>query len=163
MDIIEKDNGHLSWHSEQETKKLLGMMTQANRIKISHVEKSGRLTVGTIYKRTRIEAGQRMQRAEVRFDGVAGCLRTPGGGSSRQTIIMVEGSKIMTRLLTVREAARLMGVSDSYRIPANYNDGYHVFGDGLAVPSVEFIRENLIDPIARDIVVRERSPQIAAE
>ena len=38
---------------------------------------------GTAYRRTRQEHGHRIQRAEVRFDGIAGCLRTPGGGSSR--------------------------------------------------------------------------------
>jgi DNA (cytosine-5)-methyltransferase 1 len=163
VDIMELDDGRLSWHSEEETRKLLGMMSSANRAKISNAEKSQHPIIGTIYKRTRIEAGQRIQRAEARFDGVAGCLRTPGGGSSRQTIVVVDGPRIRTRLLTVREAARLMGVPDSYRIPLNYNDGYHVFGDGLAVPSVQFIRENLIDPIARGIVVRERAPLIAAE
>ena len=34
------------------------------------------------------------QRAEVRFDGISGCLRTPAGGSSRQTILVVEGDSI---------------------------------------------------------------------
>jgi DNA (cytosine-5)-methyltransferase 1 len=60
-------------------------------------------------------------------------------------VIIVEGKRIQSRLLTVREAARLMGVPDSYSIPDNYNDGYHVFGDGLAVPAVSFLREHLLD------------------
>jgi DNA (cytosine-5)-methyltransferase 1 len=40
--------------------------------------------VGGIYKRTRLDdEGFKVQRAEIRFDDVAGCLRTPAGGSSR--------------------------------------------------------------------------------
>ena len=48
--------------------------------------------VGAVYRRTRPdENGIKRQRAEVRFDDVAGCLRTPAGGSSRQIILVVEG------------------------------------------------------------------------
>ena len=76
--------------------------------------------IGTIYKRTRKnEDGGSTQRAEVRFDGVAGCLRTPMGGSSRQTILVVEGNNIRSRLLSPREAARLMGMPDDYQLPDN--------------------------------------------
>jgi DNA (cytosine-5)-methyltransferase 1 len=55
-------------------------------------------------------------------------------------------------LLSIREAARLMGVPDDYKIPVNYNDGYHIFGDGLAVPAVAHIARNLLDPIANTIL-----------
>jgi DNA (cytosine-5)-methyltransferase 1 len=160
--IIE-NHGKLSWHSKEETQRLLAMMSAANRDKIREAQNANARVVGTIYKRTRIEDGERVQRAEVRFDGIAGCLRTPGGGSSRQTVIIVDGSSVRTRLLTVREAARLMGVPETYAIPTNYNDGYHVFGDGLAVPAVTFIRENLIEPIYADLAARSETPRMAAE
>ena len=62
--------------------------------------------------------------------------------------MLVEGKRVRSRLLSIREAARLMGVSDEYKIPKNYNDGYHIFGDGLAVPAVAHIARNLLDPIA---------------
>ena len=70
--------------------------------------------VGAVFRRTRIEDGQRRQRAEARFDGLAGCLRTPRGGSSRQILLVVEGGQVRTRLLTGREGARLMGLPDDY-------------------------------------------------
>ena len=71
--------------------------------------------VGGLYRRIRPDAdGKRIQRAEVRFDDVAGCLRVPAGGSSRQTIVIVEGALVRSRLLSPREAARLMGLSDNY-------------------------------------------------
>ncbi len=76
-----------------------------------------------------------MQRAECRFDGLAGCLRTPAGGSSRQILIRVEGDDIRSRLLTAREAARLMGVPEAYRLPSGRTDAYHLVGDGVCVPA----------------------------
>jgi DNA (cytosine-5)-methyltransferase 1 len=124
------------------------MMSSINRSKVVAAKREGKKMVGTIYKRTRRdESGEKIQRAEVRFDGVSGCLRTPGGGSSRQTIIVIEGNSVRSRLLSTREAARLMGLPDSYRLPRNYNDAYHLAGDGLAVPVVKFLSDNLLRPL----------------
>ena len=163
-DLIEKAGKSIAWNSPAETRKLLNMMSAANRQKVAAASKARREVIGALYKRTRIEDGQRIQRAEVRFDGIAGCLRTPGGGSSRQSILVVNGNEIKSRLLTVREAARLMGVPDSYNIPKNYNDGYHIFGDGLAVPVVAFLREHLLDPLSGCVGRANRFPKrIAAE
>jgi len=106
--------------------------------------------VGTLYKRTRADAdGTRRQRAEVRFDDIAGCLRTPGGGSSRQTILVVDGKKIRSRLLAPREAARLMGLAESFILPETYNDAYHLAGDGVVVPVVRHLTEYLLEPILK--------------
>jgi DNA (cytosine-5)-methyltransferase 1 len=122
---------------------------------VQHLEKLRRAqrlrkrVVGTIYRRTRgdAETGEKRQRAEVRFDGVAGCLRTPAGGSSRQIVIIVEGDSVRTRLLSAREAARLMGVPDEYPLPERYNEAYHLFGDGVAVPVVSWLAEHLLLPL----------------
>src|SRR5271170_979680 len=106
--------------------------------------------VGGIYKRTRADgAGGKVQRAEVRFDDLAGCLRTPAGGSSRQSILVIDGERVRSRLLSPREAARLMGLDDSYILPQRYNDAYHVCGDGVCVPVVRHIAQTLIEPILR--------------
>ena len=83
-----------------------------------------------------------------RFDEVAGCLRTPAGGSSRQVIAVVSGNQVRTRLLSTREAARLMGVPDDYPLPPNYNESYHLFGDGLVVPVVSWLSKHLLLPLA---------------
>ena len=96
--------------------------------------------VGGLYRRIRPDgAGGKIQRAEVRFDDVAGCLRVPTGGSSRQTIMIVEGDSVRSRLLSPREAARLMGLGDDYRLPANYNEAYGLMGDGVVVPVVRYL------------------------
>jgi DNA (cytosine-5)-methyltransferase 1 len=138
------------WHTSEETDHLLAMMTQVNLAKVLVAQKSGSRTVGCMYRRTRPDAdGVRRQRAEVRFDGIAGCLRTPAGGSSRQTILVVEGESVKSRLLSPREAARLMGLNDSYRMPARYNDAYHVAGDGVCPPVVRHLADHLLEPLVR--------------
>ena len=63
------------------------MMSPGNKAKLKAARQSDTPRVGALYRRTRMEKGERVQRAEVRFDGLAGCLRTPGGGSSRQFIV----------------------------------------------------------------------------
>jgi DNA (cytosine-5)-methyltransferase 1 len=117
--------------------------------------------VGAIYRRTRPdEKGVRRQRAEVRFDDISGCLRTPAGGSSRQTILVVEGNAIHSRLLSPREAARLMGLGDDYVLPARYNDAYHVCGDGVCVPVVRHIAGCILEPM---LTANQAEELIAAE
>jgi DNA (cytosine-5)-methyltransferase 1 len=135
----------VSWHSTAETARLLQMMSPVNRRTVEHARESGERTVGTIYRRTR----EGRQRAEARFDGISGCLRTPAGGSSRQTVVIVEGDRIRSRLLSAREAARLMGVPDDYPLPPTYNEAYHLFGDGVAVPVVRYLSEQVLAGSAR--------------
>ena len=166
--MIEDAPTGIEWHTPAETRKLIVAMSPANAAKLAQAKAIGRKIVGTIYKRTRLVGkarmvgGKKVQKrkvfAEVRFDGIAGCLRTPSGGSSRQTVIVVEGNRIRTRLLSTRECARLMGLPDTYRMPDNYNDGYHLAGDGVAVPVVRFLAQHLLEPLAaaarRDTEIR---------
>lgn len=149
-DLIEDEPVGVRWHSPTETRHILGLMSELHRKKVREAQKLGVRTVGTVYRRTRPDAdGRKVQRAEVRFDQISGCLRTPGGGSSRQTIMIVEGRRIRSRLLSPREAARLMGVPEHYPLPKNYNDAYHLFGDGLAVPAVGWLNTHLLVHLAR--------------
>ncbi|MEC4723426.1 DNA cytosine methyltransferase [Noviherbaspirillum sp. CPCC 100848] len=141
--LIEHEPQGVTWHTPEETAKLLEMMSEVNAQKVELAKQAGRLKVGTIYRRTR----EGRQRAEVRFDGISGCLRTPSGGSSRQTIIVVEGEKVRSRLLSPREAARLMGLSDNYVLPERYNDAYHLAGDGVAVPVVAHLARHIFEPL----------------
>ncbi len=148
--LIEDRPRGVKWHTREETQYILSLMTELNRRKVKEVQNTGLRTVGTVYRRTRPEPdGVRRQRAEVRFDQIAGCLRTPSGGSSRQTIMLVEGSKIKTRLLSPREAAALMGLPGSYILPERYNDAYKLAGDGVAAPVVRYLADNIFEPILR--------------
>lgn len=139
-----EDLPEAQWHAREETERLLGMMSPLNRAKVEQAASQPGRTVGLLYRRTR--AGG--QRAEVRFDGIAGCLRTPQGGSSRQTVVVAECGTVRTRLLAPREAARLMGVPDSYWLPPNYNNAYRAMGDAVAVPVVQWLSKHLLLPLA---------------
>jgi len=147
-DIIEENPVSVEWHTQEETEKLLDSMSPINRAKVEAAKRAGRRMVGGIYKRTREDAEGRVVRAEVRFDDVAGCLRTPAGGSSRQTIIVVYGNFVRSRLISSRETARLMGLPESYKLPKGYNEAYHLMGDGVAVPVVRFLAHHLLEPLA---------------
>lgn len=100
--------------------------------------------IATGYRRTR----NGKQQLELRFDGIAGCLRTPGGGSSKQYVVERKNGENHARLLTVREAARLMGAPDSYSLPGSYNDGYFAMGDAVVMPVINFIANRFLLPLA---------------
>jgi DNA (cytosine-5)-methyltransferase 1 len=113
--------------------------------------------VGGVYRRTRLdEAGRKAQRAEVRFDDVAGCLRTPAGGSSRQVIMVVDGYRVRSRLISARETARLMGLDDSYVLPRRYNDAYHLTGDGVVAPVVRHLARHIFEPLTLEPQLRRK-------
>ena len=103
--------------------------------------------VTTGYRRTR--NGE--QTLELRFDGVAGCLRTPEGGSSKQFIIVKKDDTAHARFISAREAARLMGVPDSFELTESSNIGYKAMGDAVARPVARFIGKNLLLPLAEVI------------
>ncbi|MFN3931949.1 MAG: DNA cytosine methyltransferase [Brevundimonas sp.] len=146
-DLIEDAPDSVGWHNQAETRRLLDQMSPVNAAKVEAARRAGRRMVGGVYRRTRVEGGVKVQRAEVRFDDVAGCLRTPGGGSSRQIILVVDGPRVRSRLISARETARLMGLPDAYALPRNYSDAYHLTGDGVAVPVVRHLARHLFEPL----------------
>ncbi len=150
VDILEDDAAIARWATPAETERLVALMSPTQRQKLAEVQRSGARAVGAVYRRTRRDAqGERAQRAEARFDGLAGCLRTPAGGSSRQTLIIVEGERLRSRLLTPREAARLMGLPDTYRLPAGATEAYHLLGDGVVAPVVRRLADEILEPMLR--------------
>lgn len=145
--LVEAEPSDVRWHSTAETHRLLTLMSPKNLAKVEAAKRTGERCVGGLYRRTRRSAtGLRVQRAEVRFD-IAGCLRTPGGGSSRQTLLVVEGGRVRSRLMSARETARLMGLPDTYRLPGSYSAACHLTGDGVAVPVVRHLSHWLLEPL----------------
>ena len=142
--VVEEQPAGTGWHVKTQTDHIIRLMAPLHRKKLREAQRANRRVIGMIYRRTR----QGVQRAEVRFDDVSGCLRTPAGGSSRQTVLVVEGRRIRSRLLSPREAARLMGVPDDYSLPERYNEAYHLFGDGVVVPVVRWLSDHLLTRLA---------------
>jgi len=140
--LLEPDD-QVTWRSDAETDALVRLMGELHRQRLAAALATGERRVATVFRRMR--GGQ--QRAEARFDGLAGCLRTPGGGSSRQFVLVADEGRVRSRLLTPREAARLMGLPESYRLPANANAGLHLAGDGVVAPMVRHLAAEILEPL----------------
>lgn len=137
-------SGVIDWKApcldEAISKKTLALIPAEH---MRRLQESG-LKVAPGYKR--IRSGRQV--LELRFDDVAGCLRTPQGGSSRQYLVIRRRGNWRARLLTVKETARLMGAPETYRLPGKYNDGYKAMGDAVAVPAVAYLAEHLLTKLA---------------
>ena len=103
--------------------------------------------VSTGYRRIR----NGKQCLELRFDGLAGCLRTPQGGSSKQFLVIKQNKEIHARFLSPREAARLMGVPDTFNLPGTDNNAYMAMGDAVALPVAAFVGKAFLMPLAEVI------------
>lgn len=142
------DDRPSGWRTREETLRLIDLMSPVHLAKLAGIARSGQRTVGTVCRRMRAGPdGHAAQRAEVRFDGLAACLRTPGGGSSRQILLEVEGRAVRSRLLSGREMARLMGLAEDYRLPGNHNAACRLTGDGVVIDVVRHLATHLLEPL----------------
>jgi DNA (cytosine-5)-methyltransferase 1 len=135
------------WSAPAKTAALIGLMHPRHQALLAQLQAGRGRHVGALFRRIRIEDGVRRQRAEPRFDGLAGCLRTPAGGSSRQTLIVVDRGAVKTRLISPVEAARLMGAPEDYPLPAGTTAALKLFGDGVAAPVVRWLSAHLLEPL----------------
>ena len=144
-DLVEWDAPH---DDEVRIRRNLSLIPEKHQSRLL-LELANGFRVAPGYRRTR-----KRQVLELRFDGIAGCLRTPEGGSSRQYLVLKKEGHLVTRLLTIREVARLMGAPEDYKLPATYNDAYWTLGDAVAVPPVRFLASNLLAPLAQLLTPR---------
>ncbi len=149
------DPASAPWRGEAQTQALVAQMSPLQRARLDAIAASGKPAVGAVFRRIRVERGERVQRAEARFDGLAGCLRTPAGGSSKQLLLFVEGAQLRSRLLSPREAARLMGVPEDHPLPEGKTAALHLLGDGVCVPVVRWLAEQLLAPLANAGALRK--------
>lgn len=144
-DIIEQDIPLTSnlWWTDDRKNHLFSQMNPSHQSKLQAMINNQHYSYGTVFRRMR--AGLSM--AEFRTDGIAGCLRTPRGGSSKQILICAGYGEWRVRLLTPREYARLQGVRDSFILPDNVTKGYFAMGDAVCVPVIEYLAEYILSPI----------------
>jgi DNA (cytosine-5)-methyltransferase 1 len=140
-DVVEEipKHSHL-WFSRERVDYLLNQTFERHLSKILEQKTKDRYEYFTAFRRVR--NGKSM--AEIRFDKIAGCLRTPKGGSARQILLQVGKGKINVRLLTPRECARLMG-ADNFNLSGTANEALFGFGDAVCVPVVTWIAENYLN------------------
>lgn len=135
------ENSPLWWDAEKQ-QHLYNQMSPAHQATVREKLNEPEYFYGTVYRRMR--KGQPM--AELRSDGIAGCLRTPRGGSSKQILVRAGHGSWKARLLTPREYARLQGVRDSFRMPDKANKGYFAMGDAVCVPVIQHLSKHILKP-----------------
>ena len=144
-EIVEKtSNDSPSWWPEEKVEKHLRMMSPAHSELVTYLTNRDEISYRTFFRRRRAEG----QRAEVRSDDIAGCLRTAVGGSGKQFMVAVGQGSVRMRTLTTREYARLQGVPDEYPIVANSErQSLSAFGDAVCVPVIAWIANQVLNPL----------------
>jgi DNA (cytosine-5)-methyltransferase 1 len=130
------------WWSQERADYLLNQMSPKHRAQAKAMIEGNRVSYGTVFRRVRNEKSM----AELRIDGIAGCLRTPRGGSGRQILFTAGKGRFAVRLLTPRECARLMG-ADDFVIKVPLNQALFGFGDAVCVPVIEWIACNYLNRV----------------
>ncbi len=152
-DILE-DVPHNSthWWSEERAKYLLEQMSPRHRTIADEMIRGKKTTYGTVFRRVRNSRSM----AELRTDGIAGCLRTPRGGSGRQILFAAGDGKYRVRLLTPRECARLMG-ANNYTLPKtlNLNQALFGFGDAVCVDVIAWLAKNYLNPLWNELTTHK--------
>ncbi len=147
-EIVEEmadDDGR--WWSEYETQRHIAMMAPSHYQRVMQMVQDEEFSYRTFFRRRRKE----QQRAEVRHDDIAGCLRTAVGGSGKQFLIKAGRGIIKMRTMTPREYARLQGVPDDYPINAQGVQALTGFGDAVCVPVITWIARNVLNPLAETL------------
>lgn len=134
------------WWNRSRTDYLISQMVGDHATRLSAMRAEARWSYGTVFRRVR----QNITRAEMRTDGVAGCLRTPRGGSARQILVKAGFGEVHVRLLTPAECARLMG-ADGYVIDVPLNQALFGFGDAVCVPVVAWLARNYLNPLLAEL------------
>lgn len=147
-------NPEQAWWSEEEITKHLNRMSESHCQQIERLQRSGQTWIGTGFRRIR----EGTTRVEVRFDGIAGCLRTANGGSARQIVIMVQGDSIKMRWMSPQEYARLQGAPD-FNIQRGINQSLTGFGDGVCVPVIKWIDTHLLSSVCTQAESSQQQPQ----
>ena len=138
------------WWASHEVERHLAMMSPPHLAMVKRMAGREEERFRTFFRRVR--AGG--QRAEVRRDDIAGCLRTVGGGSGRQFMVAAGSGALRMRALTPREYARLQGVPDSFPITAKTEcQALNAFGDAVCAPAVSWIAEKILTPLARRLSI----------
>lgn len=136
-----------SWWNKSRSEYLLGQMNPDHRSRAETMVNGFEYSYGTVFRRVR----KGVTRAELRWDGVVGCLRTPRGGSARQILFKGGKGRFRVRLLTARECARLMGAAD-YNIKVPESQALYGFGDAVAVPVMAWITTYYLDPLINQLL-----------
>jgi DNA (cytosine-5)-methyltransferase 1 len=157
VDILEDlPLNHQMWWSRQRCDYMLNQMSPKHRAQADAMICGDTIRYGTVFRRVR--NGKSM--AELRTDGIAGCLRTPRGGSGRQILLAAGKGRFAVRLLTPRECGRLMGTGD-FVLNVSLNQALFGFGDAVCVPVIEWIARKYLTPIWSEEYAEEKPAKLS--
>jgi DNA (cytosine-5)-methyltransferase 1 len=160
-DVIERmDPLDHRWWSANRVDAFVNSMAPLHRSKLELQRAHDDISWTTAYRRTR----DGVPRAELRTDGVAGCLRAMRGGSSRQILVEAGRGLLRVRFMTPGEYGRLMGVPDTFPKVGGDHQQLFGFGDAVCVPVFAWLANQYLTPVAsrrmasaEPTVVREAS------
>jgi DNA (cytosine-5)-methyltransferase 1 len=144
------DDDDARWWLKDRVDSFVGSLSDLQSRRFTTLREREGLTVRTAYRRMR----QGTPRWELRSDGVAGCLRTSSGGSSKQAVVSLGYGGARIRWMTPREYASLMGAPNFPIDGIKEHHAYSGFGDAVCAPVVEWLTANYLLPLLRGIEAR---------
>lgn len=143
-DLVDDDSAEgVEWWDEDRTAKFTAELSKIQQKRKLEIAVAGKTVYRTAYRRTR--GG--VPAWEIRADDIAGCLRTAGGGSSKQAVVRImKNQPLKVRWMTAREYAKLMGAPE-YTLPESRNQSIMGFGDAVCVDAVRWLAESYLEPL----------------
>lgn len=144
------------WWSTERVDAFVDSLSVLQAERFSTLRDGSANAVRTAYRRMR----QGIPRWELRSDGIAGCLRTSSGGSSKQAIVFLGDGDVRIRWMTPREYASLMGAPEYALDGVKDHHAYSGFGDAVCLPVVEWLSTNYFIPLLDELHAR-KNPDMA--
>jgi len=153
-DVIEQERD--DWWNAEHVDTFLTEMAPLHQARLQSMKGFRGQRIATAYRRVR--HGHTVY--ELRTDGLAGCLRTTAGGSSKQIVVVVDGDTVRVRWMSPLEYGRLQGVPSIDELTdIKNNDIRTAFGDAVCVPAYRWIADHAFGPLLGRVVEREAYPR----
>jgi DNA (cytosine-5)-methyltransferase 1 len=150
LEELPSDSG--VWWDRARLRAFLQSLSPLQAARLAIRRDSRQVSWATAYRRTR--AGKPVW--EIRADGIAGCLRTTRGGSSKQAIIKMGRGRVSARWMTAREYARLQGAPRLRFGSATESQARFALGDAVCVPVVAWLTRHYLIPLVQGILIERR-------
>lgn len=144
--VVQKmDRNDARWWEHDRTTAFVESLSPTQATRFEALRDAPTTTWRTAYRRTRNGVAV----WELRRDAIGGCLRTTGGGSSKQALVELGRGEARVRWMTPLEYARLMGAG-SYKLRSGTpNQALFGFGDAVVVDVIRWIGQHYLLPALR--------------
>lgn len=143
-EVVEHDVPASAWWDAERVAAFVESLSPGQRVRFEALRDGATISYRSAYRRTR----QGISMWELRRDAIAGCLRTTGGGSSKQALVEVGMRREpRVRWMTPKEYARLMGAGDYKLVAGTPNQQLFGFGDAVVVDVVRWIGQHYLMPV----------------